>query len=97
MNVWLRSANRGNANNAWNVNNSGNVNNNNAYNANRGCPDCSAYQVTRPVHSIGTPIRVKEAGSRVPCRKTEQHQEDAAISPGDADRYHFKETYNEII
>lgn len=40
MNVWLRSANRGNANNAWNVNNSGNVNNNNAYNANRGCPDC---------------------------------------------------------
>ena len=42
VNVWLRSANRGNANNAWNVNNSGNVNNNNAYNANRGCPDCIA-------------------------------------------------------
>ena len=39
-NVWLRSCNRGNANNAWNINTSGNVNNNNANNANRGCPDC---------------------------------------------------------
>ena len=39
-NVWLRSANRGNANNAWNVNSNGNVNNNNAYNSNCGAPDC---------------------------------------------------------
>lgn len=36
----LRSANRGNANNAWNVNSSGNANNNNATNANRPAPDC---------------------------------------------------------
>ncbi len=42
VNVWLRSCNRGNANNEWNVNNSGNVNNNNANNANRSCPDCIA-------------------------------------------------------
>ena len=42
VNVWLRSCNRGNANNAWNVNNAGYFNNNNAYNANRGCPDCVA-------------------------------------------------------
>lgn len=42
VNVFLRSCNRGNANNEWYVNNSGNVNNNNAYNANRGCPDCIA-------------------------------------------------------
>ena len=33
-NVRLRSANRGNGNNAFNVNSSGNVNNNNASNAN---------------------------------------------------------------
>jgi len=58
VNAWLRSANRGNANNAWNVNNSGNVNNNNAYNANRGCPDCVA-QVIRLIHSIGTPGEIK--------------------------------------
>ena len=39
--VWLRSANRGYANNAWHVNNSGNVNNYyGAYGAVRGCPAC---------------------------------------------------------
>lgn len=53
VNVWLRSCNRGNANNAWNVNNSGNVNNNNAYNANRGCPDCIAHAI-RLAHSAST-------------------------------------------
>ena len=42
VNAWLRSANRGNANNAWNVNSTGYVNNNNAYNANRPLPDCVA-------------------------------------------------------
>ena len=40
MNIRLRSANRGNANNTWNVNSSGNINNNNANNANRVAPDC---------------------------------------------------------
>jgi hypothetical protein len=35
----LRSANRGNGNNAWNVNTSGNANNNNATNANRALAD----------------------------------------------------------
>ena len=40
QNCRLRSANRGNANNAWNVNSTGNANNNNATNANRCAPDC---------------------------------------------------------
>jgi len=42
QNVWLRSANRGNANNEWNVNSSGRANNNNANNGNRCAPDCQA-------------------------------------------------------
>ena len=42
-NVRLRSANRGNSNNAWNVNSSGYLNNNNANNSYAALPDC-AYQ-----------------------------------------------------
>ena len=38
-NVRLRSANRGNSNNAWNVNTNGNINNNNANNAYASVPD----------------------------------------------------------
>ena len=53
VNVFLRSCNRGNANNEWNVNTSGNVNNNNANNANRGCPDCIAHAI-RLAHSAST-------------------------------------------
>ena len=45
QNVRLRSANRGNANNAWNVNSSGNANNNNATNANRPAPDCEISRI----------------------------------------------------
>ena len=72
-NVWLRSCNRSNANNAWNVNSSGNVNNNNAYNANRGCPDCFA-SVKRSTHSADTP---KELKCREPnaCRKANNTSE----------------------
>ena len=55
VNVRLRSANRGNANNTWNVNSSGNVNNNNANNANRGCADCIALVAIRSLHSSETP------------------------------------------
>ena len=66
VNVWLRSCNRGNANNAWNVNNSGNVNNNNAYNANRGCPDCVAPAI-RPIRKIGTPREPKMQGAECPA------------------------------
>ena len=40
----LRSANRGNSNNAWNVNTSGNLNNNGANNSYRCAPDCSKKQ-----------------------------------------------------
>ena len=40
VNVWLRSANRGSANNAWFVYSSGYVYATNAYNAYRGCPAC---------------------------------------------------------
>ena len=88
--MWLRSCNRGNANNAWNVNNSGNVNNNNAYNANRGCPDCFAWAI-RPTHSAGTPKEHENTGSRVPGRETgEQYCEDAAALRG-AVRYYFPE------
>lgn len=39
VNVRLRSANRGNSNNAWNCNSNGNVNNNNANNGYAGRPD----------------------------------------------------------
>ena len=40
VNVWLRSANRNNANNAWLVYSSGGVSNYYAYNALRSCPAC---------------------------------------------------------
>lgn len=40
QNCRLRSANRGNSNNAWNVNTTGNLNNNNANNAYCCAPDC---------------------------------------------------------
>lgn len=40
VNVWLRSANRASANNAWVVISSGSVSNNYACNALRGCPAC---------------------------------------------------------
>lgn len=40
-NVRLRSANRGNSNNAWNVNASGYLNNNNANNSYAAVPDCA--------------------------------------------------------
>ena len=76
-NVWLRSANRGNANNAWNVNSSGNVNNNNAYNANRGCPDCFAW-VKRSTHSADTPKEIMMQGAEC-LPKGEQYFRDAAI------------------
>lgn len=53
QNVRLRSANRGNANNAWNVNSSGYVNSNNASNANRFSPDCAASGIIWPFHRFG--------------------------------------------
>ena len=46
--VRLRSANRGNANNAWNVNAAGNINNNNANNAYRSTPDWMLQQGREP-------------------------------------------------
>lgn len=52
QNVRLRSANRGNANNAWYVNASGNVNNNNANNAYRCAPDCVVAALNWSIHRI---------------------------------------------
>ena len=92
MNVWLRSANRSNANNAWNVNSSGKVNNNNnAYNANRGCPDCLAIRAIRPVHSTGTLIDLKMQGAeRLASNGRTTPRRCGHFSGGD-DRYYFKE------
>lgn len=77
--MFLRSCNRGNANNEWNVNNSGNVNNNNANNTNRGCPDCIARAI-RLAHSVGTrneSKRYREPNALPTSAK--QHYMDAAI------------------
>lgn len=93
VNVWLRSANRGNANNAWNVNSAGNVNNNNARNALRGCPDCFAW-AKRLSHSGGTPKEFKIQGAEclafrmVIQKKSEQPRKDAA-APRGAVRWYF--------
>ena len=82
VNVRLRSPNRGNANNTWNVNSSGNVNNNNANNANRGRADCISRGLkTDTQYQYATD---KDAGSRVPGRKAEQHLSDAATARGNA-------------
>ena len=87
VNVWLRSANRGNANNAWNVNSSGNVNNNNARNALRGCPDCFAWAIGLS-HSEGTPKELKIQGAECLAfrkrfrKKSEQSRKDAAAPRG---------------
>ena len=63
-NVRLRSANRGNGNNAFNVNSSGNVNNWNAINANRCAPDWTAANPQKPLHSMG---RAKTAVQGAEC------------------------------
>lgn len=79
VNVWLRSANRNNANNAWNVNSSGNVNTNNGYNANRSCPDCITLAL-RPACRAGTP---EEARCREPNalpERAKQYRKDAATA-----------------
>lgn len=54
-NVFMRSANRGNANNVAYVNAVGNCNNNNASNGNRAAPDCVGWR-TRGRHLV-TEIR----------------------------------------
>lgn len=46
-NVWMRSANRTNANNVTYVNVSGNCNNNNARNGNRVAPDSAGHRGRR--------------------------------------------------
>ena len=63
-NVRLRSANRGNGNNAFNVNSSGNVNNWNGINANRSAPDWTAASPQKPLHSRG---RAKTAVQGAEC------------------------------
>lgn len=77
VNVWLRSCNRNNANNAWNINSSGNVNTNNAYNTNRSCPDCIARAI-RPTCRVGTPEEVRYREPKT-LPKGEQTLLDAAI------------------
>ena len=60
----LRSANRGNANNAWNVNTTGNANNNNATNANRPAPDCEMHGRIKPrPKAVSVRLRRKEPRS----------------------------------
>ena len=87
-NVRLRSANRGNGNNAFNVNSSGNVNNWNAINANRCAPDWTAARPQKPLHSRG---RAKTAVQGAECHvcplADEQYQPDVATLRG-VDRYH---------
>lgn len=63
-NVRLRSANRGNGNNAFNVNSSGNVNNWNGINALRSTPDWTAANPQKPLHSRG---RAKTAVQGAEC------------------------------
>ena len=87
-NVRLRSANRGNGNNAFNVNSSGNVNNWNAINANRCAPDWTAANPQKPLHSRG---RAKTAVQGAECHvcplADEQQQPDVATLRGVV-RYH---------
>lgn len=54
-NVWVRSANRGNANNVGYVNANGNCNNNNANNGLRAAPDCVVIGRWKPRCSLGSP------------------------------------------
>lgn len=87
-NVRLRSANRGNGNNAFNVNSSGNVNNWNAINTLRSAPDWTATNPQKPLHSRG---RAKTAVQGAECHvcplADEQYQPDVATLRG-VDRYH---------
>ena len=54
QNSFLRSSNRGNANNVWNRNTSGYINNNNANNSNRCAPDgLHTSDPEKPTHSDG--------------------------------------------
>ena len=63
-NWWQRSANQGNANNAYNVNNNGNANNNNnANNAYQVVADCIDHLYRVPARNAGVrgyQIRYKE-------------------------------------
>ena len=62
-NFWLRSANRGNANNEYNINNRGNSNNNNANNAYSVAADCIDHFYRVPARNAGVKehlIRYKE-------------------------------------
>lgn len=87
-NVRLRSANRGNGNNAFNVNSSGNVNNWSAINANRCAPDWTAARPQKPLHSRGwAKTAVQGAECHVCLLADEQYQPDVATLRG-VDRYH---------
>lgn len=86
--VRLRSANRGNGNNAFNVNSSGYVYNWNAVYAYRCAPDWTAARPQKPLHSRG---RAKTAVQGAECHvcplADEQYQPDVATLRG-VDRYH---------
>lgn len=87
-NVRLRSANRGNGNNAFGVYSSGGVNNWNAIYAFRCAPDWTAARPQKPLHSRG---RAKTAVQGAECHvcplADEQYQPDVATLRG-VDRYH---------
>lgn len=87
-NVRLRSANRGNGNNAFNVRSSGYVTDWSAINAYRCAPDWTAARPQKPLHSRG---RAKTAVQGAECHvcplADEQYQPDVATLRG-VDRYH---------
>ena len=70
QNCRLRSANRGNANNAWNVNSTGNANNNNATNANRPAPECVNKNRIILMHSVSSVQRERKEPNPLPFGKT---------------------------
>lgn len=87
-NVRLRSANRGNGNNAFNVYSSGSVIGWRAVDACRCAPDWTAARPQKPLHSRG---REKTAVQGAECHvcplADEQYQPDVATLRG-VDRYH---------
>ena len=71
----LRSANRGNANNAWNVNSDGNANNNHAFNAYRSSP-IVLHRAPWLLHSNGCPEDVRQ-GAEIPSERINNTRCDA--------------------